>query len=1031
MNEDFFNYSWLSNPEVYQVNRLDAFSDHLVIEGVKPLKQSLNGDWHYTYAENEKDRDDQFYRMESDYHDKPTIQVPGSIQLQGLGQIQYLNTRYPWEGYEKLEFGQVPSKYNPTVNYVRYFTVDPELSGKEIHVRFEGVESAMAVWVNGSFVGYAEDSFTPSEFDITNLIVPGENRLAVQVFQFSSGSWLEDQDFFRLSGIFRDVELIGVPEYHIRDIRVETRLNETCDQARVLVRIRPNKEGATYHCVLKDPDGKIVLEFDTRKTYLAFDLEDLHLWSAESPSLYTLGIDVLNPDGEIEETAVQKIGLREIRIEDGVLMLNGQRLVLRGVNRHEFTPDNGRSLTPEQMEKDIQILKANNINAVRTSHYPNQSLWYELCDQYGIYVIDETNLETHGTWTAQGPDETESLLPGNRPEWRGAVLDRARSMYERDKNHPSVIIWSLGNESGYGDVLLEEADYFRTEDPTRPVHYEGCWSSDKQEMMSDFYSRMYLPAAEAEKWLQENSGRPMLLCEYAHAMGNSLGAMNKYTDLEKYPNYAGGFIWDFADQTLYTKKNGKTVLGYGGDFNDRPNDGNFCGNGIVYANRELSPKMQEVRKLYQPFEIVPERHGVKITNKNLFTDASAYDFYSIQKENGQTVLEEKLDVELPAGQSRKYFVDWKRLPNENVREVQARLKEDTPWAKAGTVVAFGQSVEGRYKSLTADLGYMEIVESGETVGFHQDGFSVLFDRTGMISLKYDGQEYISRPARPVFMHAVTDNEIGAGHDYEFSKWFGASLFSKVQDMNVRIDYDHHLGMIRYEYKVPSSPETRCYISYSVASPGLIGVDVSLHGKPQLESLPVLGAQFQLPKTLNRMTWLGYGPDENYQDRKEGARLDVHSMNVEDNVSKYLRPQEMGNRTGIRWLDVLNEQGKGLRFSMVRTPIEAAVLPYSFQQLQAADHLWELPESSSTFVRIAGVHIGVGGDDSWQARIHDEYLIDPTRNLSFSFIISRADVETESSIEEEAVRKENEQYELEKESTDRSENQENETVSEEE
>ncbi len=993
MKAENFDLNWLSDPEVFEVNRLEAVSDHVSLIDGKPLIQSLNGDWHYTYTSSFDQIDQTFYRNDVDYRNQPVIHVPGHIQLQNLGQIQYLNTRYPWTGKEKLKFGEIPHKYNPTVNYVRYFDLDPELLGREVHLRFDGAESALACWLNGCFIGYSEDSFTPAEFDVTNYLAPGENRLAVQVFQYSSGSWLEDQDFFRFSGLFRDVSLIGYPEYYIRDLKIETRLNPKADQARVLIRIRENQPGAHYQVRLMDPSGEKITEFNTKETYLAIDLEDIRLWSAEKPDLYTLEIDVLDQNERLNERAVQKIGLRQVEIKDGVLMLNGERLILRGVNRHEFSSKNGRALTKEEMEQDIRILKSNNINAVRTSHYPNNSYWYELADQYGLYLIDEANLETHGTWVQGDVNNTETTLPGSHREWRAAVSDRANSMVQRDRNHPSVIIWSLGNESGYGDVILEEADLIRTEDPTRPVHYEGAWMAPEQAQVSDFYSRMYWPAKDCEEYLLSEPEKPLLLCEYAHAMGNSFGDVKKYTDLEVYPNYAGGFIWDYIDQAIEIRRHGKTYLGTGGDFKDRLNDGNFSTNGIVYADRTPSPKMQEVRKLYQPFDITCDRHGVRIVNKLAFTNASDFDFeYTEKNDQGKIILQGKLDLDIEPGQSRKVFIKWLREEGETVREVQAKLKEDTPWAPAGTVVAFGQNVEGRYRSLNADMGEMEIIEDAGTVGFHCPGFQALFTEQGLVSLKYDGTEYIEKPASPLFMHAVTDNEIGAQHDVEFAMWHGATVFARPVDMIVRTDYEHHLGMIRYEYKVPSVPETRCYISYSVASPGLIGVDVSFHGKPQFGNMPVFGTQFKLPGFLNQIRYYGNGPDENYADRKEGARLDHFSMKVRDNVSKYIRPQEMGNRTGIRFLDVLNRHGKGVRFSMVRKPLEVAVLPYSYEQLQAADHVWELPSVTSTYVRIAGAHMGVGGDDSWQARVHDEFMIDASRNISFSFIISKASEE---------------------------------------
>lgn len=987
MNAQQFNISWLQSPEIFQVNRLDAVSDHIyLIDGKRPV-QMLNGKWHYTYSDTPAKADQEFWKDDRDYHHKPVISIPGHIQMQGLGRPQYTNIRYPWSAKEKLNFGDIPQEYNPTLSAVRYFTLNPDLAGMEVHLRLNGAESAAAVWLNGRFVGYTEDSFSPAEFNISPLLRSGENKLAIQVFQYSSGSWLEDQDFFRFSGLFRSVELIGIPQWHVNDLRIETDLSSDYTEARVFTTLKMNREGASFHVILRDPDDRIVLDFHTYRTYLALDLQEIRLWSAEHPDLYTLNIEVLAPEGYLCETVVQKIGLREIRVEDGVLRLNGKRLILRGVNRHEFSAERGRALTAAEIEQDIQILKQNNINAVRTSHYPNQSIWYDLADRYGLYLIDEANLETHGSQELVSEDDPLKALPGNRREWRSAVMDRANSMFQRDKNHPSILIWSLGNESGTGDVLLEEADLFRMEDTRRPIQYEGCWADTGAQECTDFVSRMYLPAREAREMLEGGLKKPLLLVEYAHSMGNSTGNLRDYIDLEKYDQYAGGFIWDYIDQTVRAEKDGQKVLAYGGDFGDRLNDGNFCADGLVTSERTVSPKMQEVRALYQPFLISPQKFGVRIENRNLYADASEYEWTLRLYENGNVIQEEKMEINAAPGEVKKIFIPWKAGKGELIREVTASLKEDTTWAPKGSVIAFGQGTAGHFESPKADLGALKIVEGPRYAGFYGKDFSAIFDEKGLASLRYGGRELIEKTPSPVFAHAPTDNEIGSGQDQEMAMWMGVSMTARPYDMNIRIDYERSLGIIRYEYRLPTIPESKCSISYAVASPGMIGIDMSFHGRKEFSSFPVIGMQFKMPDDLYHFRFYGRGPLENYADRKEGARLGIFSSTVRQNVSPYVRPQEMGNRTDVRWMELLDGQDNGLRVSMVRKPLEISVLPYSYSQLMAADHVWELPPSHFTWMRVAAAHMGVGGDDSWQARIHDEYMPDASKTTSFSFILS--------------------------------------------
>lgn len=570
--------NWLADSKVFAVNRLNAYSDHSYYLDIDKalngdameLKQSLNGRWYFNYAKNPNERFVDFYKEDIDCHYFDMIDVPGHIQMQGYDQMQYINTLYPWDGHEKLRPPHISSDDNPVGSYVCYFEVNEALKNKTTRLVFDGVETAYYVWLNGEFIGYSEDSFTPSSFDVTYALKDGENKLAVEVYKRSSASWLEDQDFWRFSGIFRDVSLYAIEDIHINDLFVKTTLKNNYKDVQVSVNLDviAKKEGY-LNTALYDQNNNIIYQAKQLPlTNFSFGLTNVNLWSSENPYLYKLLLTVYDHDDNLVEVIPQKIGFREFKMDQGIMKLNGQRIVFRGVNRHEFAADKGRAITKEDMLYDIKFMKMHNINAVRTSHYPNQSLWYDLCDEYGIYLIDEANLESHGSWQKLGACEPSWNIPGNLPQWHDVVVDRANTMLQRDKNHPSILIWSCGNESYAGTNIVAMANHFRENDPTRLVHYEGCvWNRDYCEA-TDMESRMYAKAKEIETYLQGNPAKPYISCEYMHAMGNSLGGMKHYTDLEdKYAQYQGGFIWDYIDQAVYyTNGYGEKVLGYGGDF---------------------------------------------------------------------------------------------------------------------------------------------------------------------------------------------------------------------------------------------------------------------------------------------------------------------------------------------------------------------------------------------------------------------------------------------------------------------------------
>ncbi|MBT2692564.1 glycoside hydrolase family 2 TIM barrel-domain containing protein [Bacillus sp. ISL-55] len=1001
---------WLSDIQVFAVNRVPAHSDHeyyATIEEAKSgapmsMRHMLNGDWKFHYSINPAHRPEHFYKTDFDSSVWGDITVPGHIQLQGHGQPQYVNTMYPWDGIADIRPPEIPGDHNPVGSYVKTFTLPANMQNQPVYVSFQGVESAFYVWLNGEFVGYSEDSFTPADFDLTPYITEGENKLAVEVYQRSTGSWLEDQDFWRFSGIFRDVYLYMVPEIHVFDANIRGELDETYKKGTLLADLtflsgQPTPGKVTAE--LFDAKGNLVAsqdgEINEGASSISFVVDQPQLWSAENPYLYQLLIRVYNESGSLVEVIPQQVGFRRFEMIDKIMHLNGERIVFKGVNRHEFNCYTGRTISREDMLWDIKTLKQNNINAVRTSHYPNQSYWYQLCDEYGVYVIDEMNLETHGSWQKMGQVEPLWNIPGNKPEWEDIVMDRAISMYERDKNHPSILIWSCGNESYGGEVILNVSRYFKKVDPGRLVHYEGVfWTPDYRET-SDMESRMYAKPADIEKYLDENPDKPYISCEYMHAMGNSLGGMHKYTELEqKYPMYQGGFIWDYIDQSLIKKdRYGKEFLAYGGDFEDRPTDYGFCTNGIVYANRELSPKMQEVKFLYQNIKLVPDFDGVSIINENLFVDTTDYVLeYSLLLEGIEIYLNQ-LEVNVkPQSEGRAEFnfpADIVASPGEYSIQTAFKLKEKTVWADAGHEVAFGQYVfEVKAEERPAVEGELRVVHGDVNIGVHGRDFSAIFSKQvgSLVSLNFAGREMIAQPPAPLFWRATTDNDRGFSQGFESGLWFAASLARKCVGIDVK--EERYQVSIGFTYKFSISSEVEVKVTYTVLGDGSVHVKSAYHGAQNLPQMPIFALSFKTSADYDQLEWYAMGPGENYSDRSKGARLGIFKNQVIDNLSGYVMPQESGNRTGVRRLSVLNKKGQGIRISSVSEPLECNVSPYTAFELENAQHVYELPPVHYSVITVAGKQMGVGGDDSWGAPVHDEYLIPADQDLEFEFRVER-------------------------------------------
>lgn len=623
---------WLDDPQVFRVGQLPAHSDHKIYGSEKELErsesslcQSLNGVWQFAYSVNPKERPEDFYKTDYNSEGFGEIQVPCHIEMAGYDKIHYINTLYPWEGKvyrrpayalgeDRVEAGSFSeADYNPVGSYRKVFDLEEGLRGKRVCIRFEGAEQAVYVWLNGQFVGYAEDSFTPSEFDLTPYIKDKDNLLAVEVYKNSTAAYLEDQDFFRFSGIYRDVVLYAKPRLHVEDVWAKPCLTEDLRTGNLDVQLQISAEDDAVEggvrIILQDQDGQVIEEQNAAaasEVKVSFEpVKQVVLWEHKNPYLYKLVVVLEDKQGSVTEAASCDIGFRRIEIKNKVILFNGRRLIINGVNRHEWNAKSGRCITRQDMEWDIECFKRNNINAVRTCHYPDQIVWYELCDRNGIYMMAETNLESHGSWQ-KAVTEPSWNVPGSVPQWKEVVVDRARTNFETFKNHPSILFWSLGNESYVGDDIEAMQAFFKEKDSSRLVHYEGViYDRAYEDTVSEVESRMYATPDEIVEYLENEPKKPFILCEYMHDMGNSIGGMKSYIDLlDRFEMYQGGFIWDYIDQAVYAqdKVTGKKVLCYGGDFDDRPSNYEFSGNGIVFADRTEKPAMQEVRYYYGLYE---------------------------------------------------------------------------------------------------------------------------------------------------------------------------------------------------------------------------------------------------------------------------------------------------------------------------------------------------------------------------------------------------------------------------------------------
>ncbi len=1014
-----FDYNKVKDPRFFKENVQPAHAAlHLYADqkeaarGKSSLMQSLDGIWKFSYAVNFDSTVKGFEREDYDCKPWADIRVPAHIQMEGYDIPQYANSQYPWDGREEVVPGEIPQRFNPVASYVKYFEVPETMRGQEVRIVFEGAESGMALWCNGAYVGYSEDSFTPSEFDLTPYLKDGENKLAVQVFKWTSSSWCEDQDFYRFSGIYRSVYLYAVPRLHVEDLTVKTLFEgESFDRAKLSVQGKTKGTGV-LKIALKDGEKTLFEKEMKAGTDNAFACEETvegpRLWSAEDPYLYQLEIVCRDEAGKTVEYASQAVGFRQFGIKNKRMLLNGKRIVFKGTNRHDFSSVAGRHISYEELLQDVVTMKRNNINAIRTSHYPDDERLYELCDRYGLYLIAENNMETHGSWTAYlyNSKDMSFVVPDDKQEWKEMMFDRVNSCFQRDKNHPAVLIWSLGNESYGGETIYEMSELFRKLDDTRPVHYEGVFNDRRYNDSSDMESRMYSKVEDIKEYLEKDGAKPFICCEYMHAMGNSCGAMHKYTELadQEDSGYQGGFIWDYIDQSIYKKDRfGKWFQAYGGDFGERPTDYHFSGNGIAYGGeRKASPKMQAVKFNYQNISVTVREQEFEVWNKNLFVSTDRFRCVAELLRDGICIERRELagiDVE---PESRRTFSAPFALPEESGEyavTISFLLKEDTLWADAGHEVAFGQAVIGKTDAPAEKKKPFTVIRGNENVGVRGEDFDVLFSVStfvaagfGLVSYRYAGKELIETAPRPNFWRAPTDNDNGNNMAGRQGQWKLASLYAKAKNADggpgkafenpiIREEKDH--VSVTFFYDLQTTPAASCALNYKVFGDGSIRATLSYDPETGLPDMPEFGVLFKLNADYDRLEWYGNGPQETYADREQGAKLGVYQNKVADNMAAYLVPQECGNKTKVRWAKVTDRQGRGMLFA--GEDLNFSALPYTPHEIENARHPYELPPVHYTVVRVAGGQLGVGGDDSWGAPVHPEYHLDVSGKVEFSFM----------------------------------------------
>ena len=1009
------NDEWNGKPRVFAVNALTPHVTSMPYTTVKEAVvgdrhasewyQSLSGKWKFYHVDKPAQRNNDFYKDNYDVSGWDEIPVPSSWQLLGYDHPIYTNVIYPWSQNNRVSAPYAPTDFNPVGHYRRNFTVPEKWAGKRIRLHFEGVESAYYVWVNGNYVGYAEDSFTGHEFDINKYLRSGQNNISVQVFRWCDGSWLEDQDFIRLSGIMRDVYIYAVPEVHIQDFQIDATLtNNYTDGLLKTTAWIYNSTGSasgdyTVELSLYNDKGTEVISPSAQKVsgigskgeksvHFELPITKPDRWSAETPNLYTAVLTIKDGSGKIIQVESNKIGFRKIEIkkDNGAprLFVNGMPVKFHGVNRHELDPDNGRAVTYERMEQDIILMKRFNINALRMSHYPNNPVMYDLCDKYGIYVIDEANVESHGA---------NNELPKNSDDWRAPVVDRLNTMVQRDKNHPCIILWSLGNEAGNGNVFASERERAHQIDSTRYVHYEGDNNN------ADVTSQMYWGYDYIAGYKDAN--KPVMLCEYEHAMGNSVGDLQEYMDaFYGNPRAFGGFIWDFIDQGLHHK--GTPYWEFGGMWGDWQNDDNFCANGLVFPDRKIQPEMWEIKYQYSQLRVknVDAAKGkIEIENRYLFKNLGDFlDAYWQIREDGKVINGGKLNgsqMNIGPNQKKEVTIEMPKIETkigaEYFLDIDFRLKNDELWAKAGHSVGheqFGINL-GQLWSTEVDIstvGTHRVIKGSGELTLEGKDFKIRFDENAgtLASYVLDGDTIIKNGGIPNFWRAPTDNDKGFNMEKGHGEWRKASQKRNVSSEVKEVSANE--TQVTFNFSFPDVGSSKMKLTYFVYGSGDIVVEYTFNPDGSKSYIPNVGTLFTVPQGYEKVRWFGRGPDENYMGRNRGSFMGIYSTLVDSMTVMYMEIGETGQRTDVKWATLTNNDGKGLM--IVGNPrLEFNAQHYTPEQLTNVKLPWELKRDKDITLRVDLHQMGLGGINSWGAEPLNAYRLNANREYSHKFRIA--------------------------------------------
>ena len=977
---------------------------------------SLNGQWKFNWVGNPNERPADFYKTDYDVSEWDEIKVPANWQMEGYGTKLYVNIAYPFKVNPPFVMGEPDNKYtsykdrNPVGSYRRTFKIPSSWDGRQVFINFDGVDSAFYLWINGKMIGYSQDSRTPAEFDITDYLnKKDDNIVAAEVYRYSDGSYLEDQDFWRLSGIYRNVYLYSAPKVEIRDFEVTCDLDEaytdsdfnvtakvlnhssdSIDAPKLNVSLLDGKDMILPDSAMLTPERDVIASGETMAYKYNGKVEAPEKWTAETPYLYTVLITALNDDGKETDIRSCKFGFREVEIKDGVLMVNGQRIRVQGVNRHEHESDTGHFVDREDMIRDIKTMKQFNINTVRTCHYPDAPEWYDLCDEYGLYIIDETNIESHGMGYGDA-----SLA--KHASWGAAHLDRAVNMVERDKNHPCVIVWSMGNEAGNGVNFDTNYDWIKKRDKTRPVQYEQAHGGRN----TDIYCPMYARVQQMENHGKSNPEKPGILCEYSHAMGNSCGNIFKYWELvDKYPSLQGGCVWDWVDQGLdaVDPATGEKYYAYGGDFGDMPNDGSFCCNGLVQPDRKPNPHLYEVKNVYSAIKVTPVNIKLgkyKVHNKYSFAKLNFLDVDWTLTEDG--IVVDKGSFTCPPitpGESADIVIlssiKKAKGDGEFFMNINFVLGKNMSWAKKGYVVAWDQfKLDYNLNQFTSPVSSgpaVAVTDDEKTIMIANENFSATFCRQAgtLVSYICNDIELLSGEMAPNFWRAPTNNDRGNGMPKRLGAWKDAAANRKLTKISWDLDGNNKV-VINTEFDLLEG-KARLTTNYEVTGNGNVLVSNKLTSEEGLPNIPRVGHQLTMPADFVNAYWYGRGPWENYNDRNLGAMVGIYSEIVDQPEHEYIDCQENSNKTDVRWAAWLNSKKIGL-MAIAQDKLEVSAWPYTMAQLEQASHPYELPaECSLVTVNIDLGQMGVGGDDSWGARTHPEFCYPAGKEYQWSFTV---------------------------------------------